>query len=151
MVPFFLAVVALLIVGPATAQNYAISILETLPDVVAPCVKTPATFLCGPRFHHCISMCRGAVRFVTALSGSFRCEQTNDTQFGCFQCEVMPSGTCSDGFPNICSYICAESLVPFWNSCDVTTQIMPDDYFADEHGFLISGVRDAVQSCRQVS
>ena len=34
-----LAVVALLIVGPAAAQNCAISTLETLPDVVAPCVN----------------------------------------------------------------------------------------------------------------
>ena len=94
---------AAVLAGPAAAQNCAISDMETLPAVVAPC------------------------------------------------CEAMPGGTCSGGFPNICSYICAESLVPFWNACDVTTQIMPDDFFANEHGFLISGVRDAVQSCRQVS
>ena len=62
-------------------------------------------------------------------------------------CEAMPGGSCAEGFPAICPQICAQGLVAFWDDCDGTVGIFPDDYF---EGFLISGVRDIVQSCRQV-
>ena len=62
-------------------------------------------------------------------------------------CEAMPGGTCAEGFPSICPQICAEGLVAFWDDCDETVGIFPDDYFDD---FRISGVREIVQSCRQV-
>lgn len=62
-------------------------------------------------------------------------------------CEAMPGGSCAEGFPAVCPQICAQGLVAFWDDCDGTVGIFPDDYF---EGFLISGVRDIVQSCRQV-
>ena len=66
-------------------------------------------------------------------------------------CEQMPGGSCRGGFPAICPQICAVGLVAFWNDCDATIQIFPDDQFAAAHGFLISGVQGIVQSCRQVN
>eukprot|EP01052_Picozoa_sp_SAG31_P039422 SAG31_NODE_5466_length_2523_cov_1.370875_2_plen_166_part_00 len=62
-------------------------------------------------------------------------------------CEDMPSGSCASGFPSVCPAICAASLVSFWNDCDETIVVFPDDYF---EGFTVSGVREMVPSCRQV-
>ena len=64
-------------------------------------------------------------------------------------CEAMPgSGSCRDGFPTVCPQICATGLVAFWNDCDATIAIFPDDYFQD---FLISDVQEITASCRQVT
>ena len=63
-------------------------------------------------------------------------------------CESMPGGTCRDGFPAICPQVCAAGLVTYWNACDVTIAVFPDDQFPN---FLISGVRELIQSCRQVN
>eukprot|EP01052_Picozoa_sp_SAG31_P007096 SAG31_NODE_334_length_17513_cov_10.799989_4_plen_172_part_00 len=84
----------------AAQQHCPVTMLETMPDVVAPC------------------------------------------------CEAMPSGTCADGFPPICPLVCAQGLVNFWEACESMIGIFADDQF---EGFLISGVREMMDSCRQVS
>ena len=57
------------------------------------------------------------------------------------------SDDCSSGFPARCSPACAELLVPFWDDCEATMQMMGASFFT----FDVHAMADFMSPCQQTA
>jgi hypothetical protein len=62
-------------------------------------------------------------------------------------CGSMSAADCSDGFPARCSPACAELLVPFWDDCAATMQMMGAGFFI----FDVHAMSDFMSPCQQTA
>lgn len=62
-------------------------------------------------------------------------------------CGSTAADDCSQGFPPRCSPACAELLVPFWDDCQATMQVMGPGFFT----FDVHAMSDFMSPCRQTA
>lgn len=62
-------------------------------------------------------------------------------------CGSTSAADCSHGFPARCSPACAELLVPFWDDCAPTMQLMGGDFFT----FDVHAMADFMSPCQQTA
>lgn len=62
-------------------------------------------------------------------------------------CGSTAAEDCSQGFPARCSPACAELLVPYWDDCAATMQVMGPGFFT----FDVHAMSDFMSPCRQTA